>query len=66
MQKKFQINDKVKYGSLDGVVDFIDFKNKTIGCLFSKEGKQVYIKFDFEGFLKPCGKFIDNPQLTKG
>lgn len=66
LQKKFQLNDKVKYGSLDGEIKNINKKNKTIECQFYQDQKELCIIFDYDGDLVPCGKFIYNPKLTKG
>lgn len=66
MQKKFQKNNLVNYGSLKGVVKNIDKKNKTVECQFFQDQKEICVLFDYDGDIIPCGKFIDNPKLTKG
>ena len=66
MQKKYELKDRVMYGELNGFVDRINLKEKEIGCIFKNtDHREVYVKFDLEGFIKPAGRFLNYPRLVK-
>lgn len=63
--KKFRKNDPCKYGSLSGKIIQVNFKKKFIEGEFYVDQKLVCILFDLEGYVIPCGKYIDLPRLEK-
>jgi hypothetical protein len=60
---KTKKDDRVKYCEIIGRVEFVNFKTKTIECIFSIDEKEVCILFDLQGYLIPSGRTMNIPQL---
>lgn len=61
----FKVGDRCKYGDAVGVIKSINKKFNKIEGEFFISGKLHCILFDLEGYVIPCGKFIDIPRLEK-